>query len=64
MEQKYTINLTEADCRTLVAILETTSVGENPWHTGKSSQDLADKVIQQCLPLLQEWLKKEGVAYG
>ncbi len=64
VEQKYAIHLTEADCRTLVAILETTSAGENPYHTGAVSQDLADKVMQQCLPLLQEWLKKENVVYG
>lgn len=64
MEQKYAIHLTEAECWMLVSILETTSKGENPWHTGDCSQDLADKVTQSCLPLLQEWLKKEGVAYG
>lgn len=64
VEQKYAIHLTEAECVTLVSILETTSKGENPWHTGKVSQELADKVIQSCLPLLQEWLRKEGVAYG
>ena len=64
VEQKYAIHLTEEECATLVSILETTSKGENPWHTGQVSQDLADKVIQSCLPLLQEWLKKENVAYG